>query len=106
MSGQLSPASRIRLRRGIFLGAALVLLIALSLGAVHLSHWLSRPPGEPFSPEPAEETDPRLTYDGPFHNIHPDVHYVGDASCAGCHADIARSYSHHPMGRSLIPALA
>src|SRR6516225_8488737 len=29
--------------------------------------------------------DPRLAYTGPFRNIHPDVHYVGDEQCAGCH---------------------
>ena len=47
--------------------------------------------------------DPRLTYAGPFLNIHPDVDYVGDARCAECHSEIARTYREHPMGRSLRP---
>jgi predicted CXXCH cytochrome family protein len=31
------------------------------------------------------------------------VAYVGSAACAQCHAEIARSYARHPMGRSLRP---
>ena len=56
-------------------------------------------------PAPAETAnpDPRVTYAGPFGNVRPDVRYVGDAKCAGCHADLAASYAHHPMGRSLAP---
>src|SRR5579871_4115498 len=49
------------------------------------------------------ETDPRIQYSGPFRNIHPDVQYVGDQSCAACHEDKTRTFSQHPMGRSLIP---
>src|SRR5262245_19157048 len=45
--------------------------------------------------------DPRLTSDGPFQNINPNVKYVGDAICTGCHDDIAAKYRKHPMGRSL-----
>jgi hypothetical protein len=37
-------------------------------------------------------------------NVAPGVAYVGDASCASCHAEIAEAYSHHPMGRSMSPA--
>src|SRR5581483_8492798 len=55
---------------------------------------------------PKDTTDPRRAYDGPYRNIDPDIRYVGDAACAGCHADISRSYSHHPMGRSLVPVEA
>jgi tetratricopeptide (TPR) repeat protein len=50
-----------------------------------------------------DPSDPRLAYDGPFRNVHPDVGFVGSASCAACHPDIARSYARHPMGRSLAP---
>jgi Flp pilus assembly protein TadD len=50
-----------------------------------------------------ESPDPRRAYVGPYRNIDPDVHYVGDARCAGCHEDIAASYARHPMGRSLVP---
>ena len=41
-------------------------------------------------------TDP----DSPFRNTRRDVKYVGDAKCAHCHAQIARSFARHPMGRS------
>jgi Flp pilus assembly protein TadD len=39
----------------------------------------------------------------PYKNIRPGVRYVGDAPCARCHAEIARTYRNHPMGRSLSP---
>jgi Flp pilus assembly protein TadD len=39
----------------------------------------------------------------PWKNARPDVKYVGDAACARCHADIAETFRHHPMGRSLAP---
>ncbi|ODT99574.1 MAG: hypothetical protein ABS79_04320 [Planctomycetes bacterium SCN 63-9] len=37
----------------------------------------------------------------PNRNTRPDVAYVGDKACAGCHAEIAESYSHHPMAHSM-----
>jgi Flp pilus assembly protein TadD len=37
----------------------------------------------------------------PWENARPGVKYVGDAACTRCHADIAETYRHHPMGRSL-----
>ena len=46
--------------------------------------------------------DPRLTYSTIFRNVKPDVRYVGDAKCAGCHGDICTSYHAHPMGRSAV----
>src|SRR5260370_39821320 len=53
---------------------------------------------------PAPETlSPQLTYQGPFLNIRPEVGYVGDAECAGCHREIANSYRNSAMGRSLRP---
>jgi hypothetical protein len=39
----------------------------------------------------------------PYANTRPVVKYQGDAACIGCHADIARTYQNHPMGRSLHP---
>ena len=39
--------------------------------------------------------------DSPYLNTKPGVAYVGDDACARCHAEIARSYSGHPMGRSM-----
>jgi hypothetical protein len=47
--------------------------------------------------------DPRLTYNGPYQNIHPDVKYVGDAACVGCHDKKAKGFQRHPMGRSIVP---
>jgi Flp pilus assembly protein TadD len=38
-----------------------------------------------------------------FQNTRPGVKYVGDQVCATCHASLAESYRHHPMGRSLAP---
>jgi hypothetical protein len=77
----------------------------LSLGLLAAAGWLtvsffSRPPLPVTVSSPS---DPRLLYDGPFRNIHPDVAYVGDKSCMPCHADISRSFRRHPMGRSLTP---
>jgi hypothetical protein len=51
----------------------------------------------------AVPSDPRRTYAGPFRNVDPAVGYVPEERCAGCHADKARSYAEHPMGRSLVP---
>jgi tetratricopeptide (TPR) repeat protein len=39
----------------------------------------------------------------PYRNTRPEVHYVGDAACARCHAEIATAFRTHPMGRSLVP---
>jgi Tfp pilus assembly protein PilF len=64
-----------------------------------------RPKPVPEEPD-AESTfrsDPRLAYKGPFRNVHPDIKYVGDSQCSGCHKDIQKTYSYHPMGRSLVP---
>jgi DNA-binding SARP family transcriptional activator len=50
---------------------------------------------------PLGNADPRLSYSGPYLNVHPDVKYVGDKACADCHQKQAKSYHEHPMGRSL-----
>jgi hypothetical protein len=47
--------------------------------------------------------DPRLSYEGPYRNIHPDVRYIGDSSCLVCHPGETSSFHEHPMGRSLLP---
>src|SRR5262245_48931652 len=36
-------------------------------------------------------------------NAGPNVKYVGDAACAGCHLEIAKTYHQHPMARSFGP---
>jgi Flp pilus assembly protein TadD len=79
------------------LGAALgVLASALLLAAGWLA-WTRR------QPVPAPADDPRLSYPTPYRNVHPDVHYVGDAACALCHTGHAATYVQHPMGRTLAP---
>jgi hypothetical protein len=79
-----------------------VSVLALSLGAV-LAVWTlrSRPLDNGLSDFTAP--DPRVSYDGPFQNVRPDIRYVGDAACADCHHDIVQTYRQHPMGRSLTP---
>jgi hypothetical protein len=47
--------------------------------------------------------DPRLSYHGPFKNVHPDVAYVNDAACAECHPRHAETFGQHPMARTLMP---
>jgi hypothetical protein len=59
------------------------------------------PPDEPPPRVPA--ADPRVTYDGPFLNVRPEVRYVGDEQCVGCHDDIIATYRNHPMARTLAP---
>lgn len=54
---------------------------------------------EPARPDPAPP-DPRVAFTTPFRNVRPGVKYVGDAACTGCHADVAKHYRDHPMGRS------
>jgi Flp pilus assembly protein TadD len=86
-------------RRSIWL-----LGLLTGLGAAML-WWHNAGDGDPTRLASPSDTDPRLTFDTPYRNVHPDVQYVGDAACARCHADVAHSYAGHPMGRSLAPAL-
>src|SRR5581483_8927674 len=44
-----------------------------------------------------------LTFPTPYRNVRPDVSYVGDQACAGCHPGQSASYRNHPMGRSAAP---
>ncbi len=86
------------------LSVAVPLLIVLILAAVLAVFGLPQ-----FGPRVDNEEargstaapDPRLTYSGPFENIHPSIKYVGDSKCAECHYDITLAYSFHAMGRSL-----
>jgi hypothetical protein len=80
-----------------------LLLALIGVAIFWLRHDNRKPPDvlplEPALSDPPP--DPRLVYDGPYRNIHPDVKFVGDAPCAECHKDISRKYHNHPMARSL-----
>jgi catechol 2,3-dioxygenase-like lactoylglutathione lyase family enzyme len=78
----------------------LSLLAAIALGLLWV--FFPRPPIADHGPRTVP-SDPRLTYSGPFRNVHPGVQYVPEGRCADCHADLATSYAGHPMGRSLQP---
>ncbi|HEV3144774.1 MAG TPA: hypothetical protein VGZ47_12865, partial [Gemmataceae bacterium] len=78
------------------------LIMAAAVGLYLWAPWRSRP-GTPVAPPTHVLVDPRVAYQGPYLNVRPNVKYVGDAVCAECHADIAKTYHHHPMGRSLQP---
>jgi hypothetical protein len=82
------------------LAGAGILVAAAALGAGLFWAYYGRP--RPQS-EPAPVGDPRLDYAGPFRNVAPSVRYVAEARCADCHADIARTFADHPMGRSILP---
>jgi hypothetical protein len=87
-----------RLGGAVLVGAtAVVLAGVLAVGRHH-------PPTPSTAGRPdTRPPDPRLTYTGPFRNVHPDVPSVGDARCANCHPEISQSFARHPMGRSLTP---
>ncbi len=90
-------------RRGLLVCVAgLALLAGVAALVARRAPW--RTGGPPGRPADAGEPDPRLSYAGPYRNVHPAVRYVGDAVCTGCHEGIAASYARHPMGRSLVPA--
>jgi hypothetical protein len=81
--------------------AAVAVVAAAGAGAWYfLSGPDPTPPPDGTAGAEADPPDPRLTFETPFRNVRPDVHYVGDAACAGCHRTIDRTYHAHPMGRS------
>jgi cytochrome c-type biogenesis protein CcmH/NrfG len=86
------------LRRGVIVAALVGVGIVGWYVFVH-ENSSELAPNREIQPDPPTP-DPRLTYDTPFRNVKPDVRYVGDAACAGCHVDIDKSYHAHPMGRS------
>lgn len=78
----------------IWMGLVLVVLGLILLGTGFVGWWLMKPV-DPTS------NDPRLSYQGPFRNIHPSVQFVGDKACDNCHQNIAHSYHSHPMAQDL-----
>jgi hypothetical protein len=68
--------------------------------------WLRSQPRTESDPGDDFVADPRLTFDTPFRNVRPEVQYVGDGACAGCHPVESKGFHQHPMGRSLMPIAA
>jgi hypothetical protein len=94
-SGSSGRRSRVRLY-GI--PAALAVLLG---AAVFWDQGARRPVPAPIAmPSPALAPIPA----SPYRNTDPGVAYVGDEVCARCHAEIARTYREHPMGRSMSQA--
>jgi hypothetical protein len=75
---------------------AVFLAGAVVCAALAAWHWRPRAPA-------ATADDPRLTFSTPYRNVRPEVGYVGDEACAGCHGGHAENYRRHPMGRSFAP---
>lgn len=80
----------------------LLVLLVVALGGGWLAYQRRRPEPPPSTGRPLPP-DPRLTYDGPFQNVRPDIAYVGDAECRDCHLPIAQSYQGHAMAQTLMP---
>jgi hypothetical protein len=90
-------------RRLIRLGAGLLALLLIGVGGLFALKGYHGTSAEKARPPALADEDPRLTIATPYGNVRPDVKYVGDEACAGCHAEIARTYRQHPMGRSMVP---
>jgi Tfp pilus assembly protein PilF len=101
----MGPANQPGTRRGMRQRAVLLAIALLAVAGFVV--WKCRPHAAKLDADapalvPAPE-DPRLTYATPYRNVRPDVRYVGQQACAGCHPKQAASYRNHPMGRSLAP---
>ena len=79
----------------LFVGGFVMALLGVATA------WYGWPKHSEPSAQPPSTNDPRLSYSGPFQNVRPDVKYVGDAACAGCHAEQCDSFSRHPMGQAM-----
>jgi hypothetical protein len=91
-----------RFLRWLVLGLFVAVIVTAGLFACqHLTRSNDAPPTTEGTLTPDPPTpDPRLVYATPFRNVKPDVKYVGDAACEGCHRSVCKSYHAHPMGRS------
>ncbi len=89
----MTPPPRPHRRRTVLALAAVLVVAGLAVAAAW-RWWPVRPP------PPVDATA------SPYANTRPGVKYVGDAACAGCHQDEARTYRQHPMGRSCAPVAA
>jgi hypothetical protein len=77
---------------------ATILIVGIALG---LWIWYVKKATDVATSPDVTDQDPRLTTATPYQNVRPDVAYVGDSVCAGCHQSIAATFKQHPMGRSM-----
>ena len=68
-----------------------ILLAMLGLVAWAVGKWF-------YGRAPVAQEIPHSSPTSPFLNTRSAVKYVGDSTCAGCHADQAETYRQHPMG--------
>ncbi len=99
MAQSIGSGSRSATARGRAI-RALVAALAVMGSAAAVVSWRTAPSSA------SRRTIHPLEVSSPYANIRPGVRYVGDASCARCHAEIAGTYRRHPMGRSLAPVAA
>lgn len=86
----------------------LALVAIVLIGATTLYFLGPTPPAKDDPAKPEENQaiasdlppDPRLTFDTPYRNVHPDVQYVGDTACSSCHRALCQSFHQQAMGRS------
>src|SRR5437762_1561401 len=100
-SPQSSPRSKSWLLLLVVVATLAVLVLVLA-GRRWLGSGDDSPLHAPHSAD-VRPDDPRLTFQTPYRNVRPEVKYVGDTACAGCHPSQAKTYRQHPMGRSLAP---
>ncbi len=95
-----NPGPAARRYRPLAVGSV---LLALAGGVALAAYWrfASQPPAPPAVTDDLISTAP-----SPYRNTRPGVAYVGDGACVACHADVAESFRHHPMGQALAPVAA
>lgn len=87
-----------------FARSSRAIVVVSALIVVGLAWSLRTPPRRGGGPRPPTAAGRRdVSAGSPYPNTRLGVEYVGDATCARCHAEIAEAYWAHPMGRSLAP---
>jgi len=109
-SRQDPPRQRPRQKRSRILSISIIAVVSLvGIGGwwwYHSAKHASEVAAAKDSNRRSSPEDPRLTFATPFLNVRPEVNYVGDEACAGCHEGHAKTFRAHPMGRSLAPLSA